>query len=290
MGGWALTSPILKSSLRKNDVTRHVMTSSNIYPRKVRVCYDVSATFLYFSLGRPKKGEYRGLTNAEKCKLYRAKNNSDKKKKYEALRKKIWRAKLKENPHQYEQYKVNERYRKLKKTSNATTSDNSDIVMESQSMEEKPGSSTGQNDTSPSISPSSFSNKQSLHRSLSRANNFLPKSPHKRAEVIEKLANKYKVKFNFKKSTRGRPRKDLNEEEKRWLIEFLARADLTYTNPGRKDNVYIGKENCERIYKQILYLLWNLRDIIDIANGTGKIEIANSFIQNFNKSLTFLQL
>ena len=177
---------------------------------------------------------------------------------------------------------MTERYRRLKKTSNATTSDNSDIVMESQSMEKKLGSSTGQNDTSPSISPSSFSNKQSLHHSLSHAENFLPKSPHKKAEVIEKLADQYKVKFKFKKSVRGRPHKDLNEEENRWLIESLVRADLTYTNPGRKD-VYIGKENGERIYKN---LLWNMRDIIDIANRTGKIAIANSFIQTFNKSLT----
>ena len=154
--------------------------------------------------------------------------------------------------------------------------------MESQYMEEKHGSSTGQDDTSPSISPSSFSNKQSLHHSLSRANNFLPKSPHKKAEVIEKLAYQYKVKFKFKKSARGRSRKDLNEEENRWLIEFLVRADLTYTNPGRKD-VYIGKENGERIYK---ILLWNMRDTIDIANGTEKIAIGSSFIQTFNKSLT----
>ena len=65
---------------------------------------------------------------------------------------------------------------------------------------------------------------------------------------------KHKIKFNFKNSAHGRPRKDLNEEEKRWLIEFLAWADLTYTNSGRKDNVYIGKENRERIYKQRLYL------------------------------------
>ena len=101
---------------------------------------------------------------------------------------------------------------------------------------------------------------------------------------------KHKIKFNFKKSAHGRPRKDLNEEEKHWLIEFLAWADLTHTNSGRKDNVYIGKENRERIYKQRLYLLWNLRDITDIANGTGEIETANSFIQTFNKSLTFLQL
>ena len=123
---------------------------------------------------------------------------------------------------------------------------------------------------------------------MSHANNFLPESPHKKAEVIEKLAEKYKVTFNFKKSARGRPRKDLNKEEKRRLNKFLAQADLTYTNPGRKDNVYIGKENRERICKQRLYLLWNLRDIIDIANGTKKIETANSFIQTFNKSLTFL--
>ena len=149
---------------------------------------DVSVTFLYFSSGYPKKGEYSGLTNAEKCKLYGAKNNSDKKKKYEAPRKKIWRAKLKENTHQYVQYKVKEQYWKFKKTSSITTSDNSDIVMESQSMEERPGSSTGQNETSLLTSPSSFSNKQSLYRSLSRANNFLPKSPHKKAEVNEKLA------------------------------------------------------------------------------------------------------
>ena len=84
---------------------------------------------------------------------------------------------------------------------------------------------------------------------MSRANNFLPKRPHKKTEIIEKLAEKYKVRFNFKKSTCSKPGKDLNEEEKHWLIEFLTRGDLTYTNPGQKDNVYIGKENRVRIYK-----------------------------------------
>ena len=107
-----------------------------------------------------------------------------------------------------------------------------------------------------------------LYCSLSRAHYFLPKSPHKKDGVIEKETEKYKVKFNFKKGPRGRPGKDLNEEEKRWLIEFLARADWTYANPGRKDNVYVSKEN--RIYKQGLYLLWTLTDTIDITNGTGK--------------------
>ena len=104
--------------------------------------------------------------------------------------------------------------------------------------------------SSTSILPSSFSTKQSLHRSVSRLNNLLPKSPHKKVEVIEKLAEKYQVKFQFKKGSSGRPRKDLNKEEKDWLIEFLSRADLTYTNSGRNDNVYIGKVDGEKVFRQ----------------------------------------
>ena len=104
--------------------------------------------------------------------------------------------------------------------------------------------------SSTSTLPSSFSTKQSLHHSVSRLNNFLQKSPHKKVEVIEKLAEKYQVKFQFKKGSSGRPRKDLNKEEKDWLIEFLSRADLTYTNSGRNDNVYIGKVDGEKVFRQ----------------------------------------
>ena len=99
--------------------------------------------------------------------------------------------------------------------------------------------------------------------------------------MIEKLAERYQVKLPFKKSARGRPCKDLNDDEKDCFITFLARSDLT--KPGRKDDVYIGKKDGERVYKQKLYLLWNLRDILDIANGTGKVEISNSFYQTFEK-------
>ena len=118
-------------------------------------------------------------------------------------------------------------------------------------------------------------------------NNLLPKSPHKKVEVIEKLAEKYQVKFQFKKGSSGRPRKDLNKEEKDWLIEFLSRADLTYTNPERNDNVYIGKVDGEKVFRQKMYLLWNIRDILDIANGSGKIKISDTFFVKFEKKLTF---
>ena len=172
----------------------------------------------------------------------------------------------------YEQYKVNERYRKLQ---------NKEKTVE---VEE-----AGQ--CSSNASPdSSFTNKQTLHHSLSRTDNHLPKSPLKKAEVIEKLVEKYQVKIPFKNTKRGRPRKDLNEEEKDWLENFLSRIDVSYTNPGRKDHVYVGKIDGERRYKQRLYLLWTLRDLLDIANGSGKVDVTDSFYQNFEKLLTFSQL
>ena len=124
--------------------------------------------------------------------MYRSKE-SEQKKKNDALHKKLWRAKLKENQVKYEQYKVNERYRKLQNKENKAVE-----------VEE-----AGQCSPSPD---SSFSNKQTLYRSLFRAENHLPKSPHKKAEVIGKLVEKYHVKISFN-TTHGRPRKDLNEEE-----------------------------------------------------------------------------
>ena len=58
--------------------------------------------------------------------------------------------------------------------------------------------------------------------------------------MIEKLVKKYHVKIHFNTKS-GRPRKDLNEEEKIWLKTFLSRIDVSHTNPGRKDHVYGGK-------------------------------------------------
>ena len=76
----------------------------------------------------------------------------------------------------------------------------------------------------------------------------MPRSPHKKAEVVERLATKYKLRINLQQN-RGRPRRELNEEEKICLIEFLNRSDISYTNPGRKDHVYIGKIDGESKYK-----------------------------------------
>ena len=82
----------------------------------------------------------------------------------------------------------------------------------------------------------------------------------------------------------------MNEEERKWLETFLSRNEVSYTNPGKKDHVYVGKIDGERRYKQRLYLYWNLRDLLDIMSGTGKVDVTDTFYQNFKKLLTFSQL
>ena len=68
---------------------------------------------------------------------------------------------------------------------------------------------------------------------------------------------------------------ELNDEEREWLIEFLDRSDISYTTPGRKDHVYVGKINGEKQYQQKRYLLWKLRDLHEIADGTNITGMGN---------------
>ena len=81
---------------------------------------------------------------------------------------------------------------------------------------------------------------------------------------------------------RGCKAKKLTDEKKQWIWYSLDRADLTYVNPGRKDHVYIEKKDGERQYCQKRYLMWNLRDLLNILNG---IEVAGSTagVETFEK-------
>ena len=84
----------------------------------------------------------------------------------------------------------------------------------------------------------------------------------------------------------------LSEEEKEWLLTFFDRPDITYINPGRKDNVYIGKGNGIRKYFQKCYLLWKLRDLLSIINsedieGTVVVE---TYRDSFGYELSFTSL
>ena len=95
--------------------------------------------------------------------------------------------------------------------------------------------------------------------------------------MIKNLALKYQIRIQLKE-TPGRPRKNLSDDKKAWLIEVLGRSDLTYTNPGRADNVYICKIDGERQYLPRQYLLWSLKDLHDILNGTLLRTMYNQFL------------
>ena len=69
----------------------------------------------------------------------------------------------------------------------------------------------------------------------------------------------------------------------------MERPDITYTNPGRRDQKYIGKENGKSKFVPIRYLLWTLRDLLDMINGCSLVaqEKFGSFVDIFDKKTNF---
>ena len=65
----------------------------------------------------------------------------------------------------------------------------------------------------------------------------------------------------------GRKKNELIGEEEEWSENFLERSEITYTTAGRMDTVYVGMYGSKRKYKQKRYLLWKLRDLLEIIYG-----------------------
>ena len=78
-------------------------------------------------------------------------------------------------------------------------------------------------------------------------------------------------------------------EEKLSNLTFLKSEGISYTMPGRKDQVYIGKgPDGQRMYKPKYYLLWTLREILAMLNEELCNE--NSFKLKFKEILKFSSL
>ena len=90
----------------------------------------------------------------------------------------------------------------------------------------------------------------------------------------------------------GRKKNVLNEGEVDQVMAFLNRPDISCTTPGRKDNVYVGIFNKENKFVQKRYLLWTIREILDIINGSKLLESSegDKFCFKFGKDITFRQL
>ena len=62
---------------------------------------------------------------------------------------------------------------------------------------------------------------------------------------------------------------------------------MTYINPGRQDNLYVGKVDGEWKYLPRQYSLWTLMDLLDITNGS-ELHSSN-FVSAFSEKLSFSQ-
>ena len=71
--------------------------------------------------------------------------------------------------------------------------------------------------------------------SIKKAEKALPKSLRKRNAVVTSLAKKFQLCIVPQSENRGRPKLELNKEEKSWLTDFLGRPDITYVTPGKRD-------------------------------------------------------
>ena len=65
----------------------------------------------------------------------------------------------------------------------------------------------------------------------------------------------------------------------------MDRPEISYMKPGKNDH-YTKKVNGEKTHGQTRYLLWPLRDILDMLNGSD-ISVSDSLKDIFEKELSF---
>ena len=139
----------------------------------------------------------------------------------------------------------------------------------------------------PSSSTQAFNWNAILARSVKKASQALPQSPRKRTTVIHKLVEGFSPgqRKNLNKKFRlksgdvhvGGRHPVFDDDKKKFLIKFLEGADISYTMPGRKDQVYVGKDkDGESLYHAKHYLLWTVSDLMDLIKVTVKEALLQS--------------
>ena len=224
------------------------------------------------------------LSGAERAKRFREKNKT-RVREQGALRKRHKRLMMKvNNPVKNEERLRRERlykqdYRMRKKA-----------IQQQQLLTERHNE---RDEATPSTSSSSegFAQRSTHMRSVRKAVKALPKSPRKQKAVVTSLAKKFNLRI-LPQNRSGRKKQDLSEEEESWLRKFFGRPDITYVTPGKNDQVYMGKVNGQKFFRQKQYLLWTLNDLLDIANGCSatNVESNDTFVGNFDHKLSFRQL
>ena len=228
-------------------------------------------------MGRARLDSEQTSTNAERCKRYR-KKKGDKYKSDDSLRKWSKLEMIRKNPLKNEQ-RLKDQAEKKK------------LYRQRKKYEANMNMNNEQTTSTPAEAPKvAFTHSSTKARSIKKVESALPRSPRKREEVVKALASNF-LRVQFKStSKRGRPSDLLNDEQEEWLVNFLDRDDISRQTPGRKDTVYIGKVNGEKRYLQKRYLLWKIRDLLDIANGSEDLFISDTYGMEFGSNLKFWQL
>lgn len=137
--------------------------------------------------------------NAAYCKKYREKN-------LESIRKKD--KERKKFARDYVKYVESEKYEEQKRKDR----ERKRLAKERKAVEIEA-------DTESKLTNSSFKHKQTKYRSLKKADDALPNSPHKRKEIVTNLAKKYEIRINLKEQTKtGRKPTSLTDEEESWIV------------------------------------------------------------------------
>ena len=131
--------------------------------------------------------------------------------------------------------------------------------------------------TSTSTPEFSYSSRQSLGKAVAHSIRTLSKTPHKKKQVLSKIVSTLspcsktalftstgrKLDHN---SILGWPK--ISSELRETVVSFLEKPDVSYCKPGRKDLVYIGKdENEESHYWLRHYMLWTFKEIVSMFNS-----------------------
>ena len=90
-----------------------------------------------------------------------------------------------------------------------------------------------------------FTQRSSHMKSVRKAKKSLSRIPRKRNAVVSSFAKKFQLRIlpQHSQSNRGRPKQDLGADKKSWLIDFFDRQNVTCVAPGKRDQIYMGKQN-----------------------------------------------
>ena len=231
----------------------------------LNMCFMACSTFTFFSR--------MPLTNSERQKKWR-----------ERKAKEVGEGVCRE--------KDNERWKKRRHE--IKKNKQNDIKFKEKQRERKVKSRAKKNDLENDIEiftyESAFSSIASRKRSVRRAKNSLPQNINQKREVVKILfaetidATPGKMRMinhwmnsdnrNRTSNTYGRPPNITNEIAQK-LKTFLDCTDISYTLPGRDNQVYMGKINGEKIFQPKKYILYTYNQLHSLIKKNDDPDLAN---------------